>query len=94
MIQSPRICGFSAGANPRKDEIYLFALRGSVWDVAVFPPIEYPSIFAFFPEPSETTVSRIARTVSEVSCDTILFSGGYWIFCAFVPSLLLTVTPK
>ena len=33
------ICGSSAGANPTKEEMYLFALRGSVSEVAVFPPI-------------------------------------------------------
>ena len=29
----------------------MFALLGSVCEVAVFPPMEYPSIYAFFPEP-------------------------------------------
>ena len=56
------------------------ALLGSVWDVAVLPPIVYPSILAFLPEPSETTLSRIFRTVSEVSAETIPASAGYSIF--------------
>ena len=40
-MQIPSTTGSSAGANPRKDEIYRFALLGSVWEVAVFPPIAY-----------------------------------------------------
>jgi len=28
-------CGSSAGAKPKKEEIYLFSLRGSVWDVKI-----------------------------------------------------------
>ena len=50
-MQIPSTTGSSAGANPRKDEIYRFALLGSVWEVAVFPPISYPSMYASFRSP-------------------------------------------
>lgn len=44
MITSTRTFGSSAGANPRNEEMYLCAERGRVCEVAVFPPISYPSI--------------------------------------------------
>ena len=48
-----------AEEKPKKEEIYFFRLLGSFSDVAVFPPILYPAIFAFFPLPSATTCSKI-----------------------------------
>ena len=73
MITIPITFGSFAGANPTNEEIYLFALRGSVCEVAVFPHIPYPSKYALCPDPSETTLSSSIFIVSEVSFDTISF---------------------
>ena len=61
-------CGLSIGATPQKDVTYLFVLTPSS-EVPVFPPILYSSTFAFLPVPSDTTLSIILNTFSEVSLE-------------------------
>lgn len=85
VMTSPSTFGLSAGANPKKDAIYLFALLGSVWEVAVFPPIETPLIAAFFPVPSLTTFSKSIRTVSLVFSLTIPSVVSYLNVLTFFP---------
>ena len=62
-------CGFSAGANPIKDEIYFPERLGSFSDVAVLPPTRKPGKYALLPVPSETTASSKDFIVSEVAFD-------------------------
>ena len=66
----------------------MLALLGNVCEVAVLPPIVYPSIYAFLPDPSDTTVSRIVRTVSEVSSEIILFLVSYFKVFTRFPSII------
>ena len=52
--------------NPKKEEIYFPFPLGSFSLVAVFPPMEKPSIRQFLPDPSETTASNNSFIVSDV----------------------------
>ena len=59
--------GSVTSENPIKEAIYFPEPLGSFCEVAVFPPIEKPSIYAFFPPPSSTTCLNISFIVSLVS---------------------------
>ena len=50
----------------KKEEIYFPFPLGSFSLVAVFPPMEKPSIRQFLPDPSETTASNNSFIVSDV----------------------------
>ena len=69
-------------------------VNGSVCDVAVFPPMENPSIFAFFPLPSETTLSKRYRIVSDVSFVQISFFVSYRSVSTSFPPSPVIFTPK
>lgn len=58
--------GSVTSENPIKEAIYFPEPLGSFCEVAVFPPIEKPSIYAFFPPPSSTTCLNISFIVSLV----------------------------
>ena len=76
------------------DEIYFPEPLGSFCDVAVFPPIEYPSIYAFVPPPSETTPSRICFIISLVCDDIASSSVEYANSLTTEPSDELVYKPK
>ena len=65
------------------DAIYFPLLLGSFSEVPVFAPTLYPSIAAFFPPPSDTTVSSTFFITSDVSFDMTFFFEVYLIFIFF-----------
>ena len=77
----------------RQKDVTYFPVFTPSSEVPVFPPILYPSTFAFLPVPSDTTDSIILRTFSDISFDITspLFSTGSSVFSPVLDSIVAVI---